>query len=259
VTVREQREKQLQELHVMRQREREDQLQYETEILRSIHKEMKHERALDVAKKAADADNLLQVAKQNEAHLEHLRQKKLQDAAKVRALEAEWAETLNKQERQRERQLKQTYARQEKQYAASEAYANEAMARAAEDEARAIVRMKEDEARATAREHASRARRAALRQECMDVLAIQVREKQVRAQADRERDGMVVAREAQDVLAADTAERRRRSDIRERNMEYARDLSHQMHLQETRKIIEPYLLSRPERQMNAALLRRLPD
>ena len=41
-SVREQREKQLRELHVMRQREREDQLQYETEILRSIHKEMKH-------------------------------------------------------------------------------------------------------------------------------------------------------------------------------------------------------------------------
>ena len=101
--MREQREKQLRELHVMRQREREDQLQYETEILRSIHKEMKHERAVELAKKAADAENLLQVAKQNELHLEHLRQKKLQEAAKVRALEAEWAETLNKQERQRER------------------------------------------------------------------------------------------------------------------------------------------------------------
>ena len=90
-SVREQREKQLRELHVMRQREREDQLQYETEILRSIHKEMKHERAVELAKKAADADNLLQVAKQNELHLEHLRQKKLQEAANVRALEAEWA------------------------------------------------------------------------------------------------------------------------------------------------------------------------
>lgn len=257
--MREQREKQLRELHVMRQREREDQLQYETEILRSIHKEMKHERAVELAKKAADAENLLQVAKQNELHMEHLRQKKLQEAAKVRALEAEWAETLNKQERQRERQLKQTYARQARQYAASASFNEELMRRAAEDEARAIVRMKEDEDRANERERNSRARRNALRQECMDVLAIQVREKQVRAQADREREGMVVAREAQDVKAAEVAERRRKDEIRERNMEYARELSQQMHLQETRKVIEPYLMSRPERQMNAALLRRLPD
>ena len=126
---------------------------------------MKHERAVELAKKAADADNLLQVAKQNELHLEHLRQKKLQEAAKVRALEAEWAETLNKQERQRERQLKQTYARQARQYAASESFNEEVMRRAAEDEARAIVRMKEDEDRANERERASRARRTALRQE----------------------------------------------------------------------------------------------
>jgi len=256
-TVREQREKQLRELHVMRQREREEQLQYETDILRNIHKEMKQERALELAKKAADADNLRMVAKQNEAHLEHLRQLKLQEAGKVRALEAEWAETLNKQERQRERQLKQTYARQARQYAASEAYANEAMARAAEDEARAIVRMKEDEEKAKHRESAARTRRVALRQECMDVLAIQVREKQVRAQADREREGMVVAREAQDVQAAESADVRRKKDLRERNMQYARELSQQMHIQETRKIIEPYLMSRPERQMNAALLKKL--
>ena len=69
----------------------------------------------------------------------------------------------------------------------------------------------------------------------------------------------MVAREAQDVKAAEVAERRRKGEIRERNMDYARELSQQMHLQETRKVIEPYLMSRPERQMNAALLRRLPD
>jgi len=256
--VKEQREKQLRELHALRAREREDQLQYETQILRSLHKEMKHERALELAKKAADAENLKAVAKQNEVHMEELRRMKMDEAARVRELDAQWAETLNKQERQRARQLKQTYARQEKQFAASEAYANEAMERAAEDEAKAIVRMKKDEEAAIAREHAQKSRRAALRQECMDVLSIQVREKQVRAQADREREQMVVAREAQDVKAAEVADVRRRSEMRTRNMEHARQLSQQMHIQETRKIIEPYLMSRAERQMNAALLRRLP-
>ena len=75
-----------------------------------------------------------QVAKQNEAHLEQLRLNKLQEASKVRMLEAEWAELLNQQERQRERQLKQTYARQAKQCAASSARADVVAARAAEDE-----------------------------------------------------------------------------------------------------------------------------
>lgn len=56
--VREQRERQLRELHAVRQREREDQLQYETDILRSIHKDMKHERAKELAKKEADAQNM---------------------------------------------------------------------------------------------------------------------------------------------------------------------------------------------------------
>lgn len=59
-TVREQREKQLRELHYMRQREKDDQLQYETEILRNIHKEMRHERAVEIARKATDAENLQQ-------------------------------------------------------------------------------------------------------------------------------------------------------------------------------------------------------
>lgn len=48
-------------------------------------------------------------------------------------------------------------------------------------------------------------------------------------------------------------------EMRGRNMDYARDLNEQMHVQETRKTLEPYLMSRPERQMNAALLRRLPS
>jgi len=53
--------------------------------------------------------------------------------------------------------------------------------------------------------------------------------------------------------------RRLTGDVHERNMDYARELTEQMHIQETRKTLEPYLMSRPERQMNAALLRRLPS
>lgn len=152
-----------------------------------------------------------------------------------------------------------TYARQAKQTAALEVYTDATLSKAAEDERRANERMKQDELTAKAREAAARQRRAELRQECMDVLAIQIREKQVRAQAERDREGMVVARELQDLRAAEGAEKRRQEICKSKNMAYAAELSEQMHMQETRKLIEPYLMSRPERQMNAALLRRLPS
>ena len=90
------------------------------------------------------------------------------------------------------------------------------------------------------------------------MLSIQVREKQVRAQADREREAMVVRREKDDISAAERADAKRRSGNRNQNNTYAAELAEQMRIQETRKTLEPYLMSKAERQMNAALLRRLP-
>ena len=43
-----------------------------------------------------------------------------------------------------------------------------------------------------------------------------------------------------------------------RNSTYAKELSTQMAIQEERKVLEPYLMSKAERQMNATLLRKLP-
>ena len=43
-----------------------------------------------------------------------------------------------------------------------------------------------------------------------------------------------------------------------KNAEYAKELGMQMAVQEERKILEPFLMSKAERQMNAALLRKLP-
>ena len=76
--------------------------------------------------------------------------------------------------------------------------------------------------------------------------------------ADREREQMVVNREKDDVKRAEAADARRRSEMRNRNAEYARELGMQMQVQEERKVLEPFLMSKAERQMNAALLRRLP-
>ena len=54
------------------------------------------------------------------------------------------------------------------------------------------------------------------------------------------------------------ADGKRRAEMRMRNSSYAKELSTQMAIQEERKVLEPYLMSKAERQMNAALLRKLP-
>jgi hypothetical protein len=52
---------------------------------------------------------------------------------------------------------------------------------------------------------------------------------------------------------------RRREKNRLKNEQYKAELMHQMEVQEERKVLAPYLMSKAERQMNAALLRRLPE
>ena len=69
---------------------------------------------------------------------------------------------------------------------------------------------------------------------------------------------MVVAREQEDIAVAEQADSRRRATQKGRNAEYAAELKEQMRVQEERKTLEPFLMSKAERQMNAALLRRLP-
>ena len=76
--------------------------------------------------------------------------------------------------------------------------------------------------------------------------------------ADKERENMVVAREREDISRAEKADSKRRLEMKMRNSDYAKELSTQMAIQEERKVLEPYLMSKAERQMNAALLRKLP-
>jgi hypothetical protein len=253
-----QREQQLRELDALRRREKAEQQDYDMSILRSIHKEIKMERAKEAIKRQSDADNLRQVAEQNVKHLEHLKVQKEMEAKAARALEAEWTGLLDKQERARGRLLKQTYARQALQYGAAASMQEMMNKQAEEDEARANYHAAELERIAAQREADQKSERARLQQETLDVLAIQVREKASRAHTDRERETMVLAREQQDIARAEKADAKRRSAMREANTTYARELSEQMRVQEERKVLEPFLMSKAERQMNAALLRRLP-
>ena len=93
---------------------------YEVGILQDIHVQLQKEKAIEAAKRARDAEALRQLALQNIENDKLLKIRKAEEFKAMRALEAQWSGVLDKQERQRTRLLKQTYARQAKQYAASE-------------------------------------------------------------------------------------------------------------------------------------------
>jgi len=257
-TIRQQREKQLRELAALRERERQETADYENTILRQLHTEIKQERAREQVKRESDLENLRAVQLQNARNRELAQHQKVADQDYQRKLEAQWTEVLDKQERQRSRLLKQTYARQALQHGAAATMQEMMDKQAQEDEERSNRHAREMERAAAKRESDQFAARAASQQECLDVLSIQVREKAARAMADKERELMVVARERDDCSRAEKADGKRRDDSKRRNVAYAAELAEQMRIQEERKVLEPYLMSKAERQMNSALLRKLP-
>ena len=114
---------------------------------------------------------------QNARNQEILKQKKLEEQEYQRNLDATYTELLDKQERQRDRQLKATYARQAKQYGAAASMQEVMDQQARADEARAKAEADEVERLAAKRESDQKSERARLQQETLDVLSIQVREK----------------------------------------------------------------------------------
>jgi hypothetical protein len=256
--IRSAREQQLREQAALKARDEAEMREYEIGILKDIHKELQKERAIEAEKRRRDEENLKVVAIQNERHLEELKLQKAEEFRKMRALEAQWSSVLDKQERARTRQLALTYSRQAKQYAASESMQEKMNKQGAQDEERALARQLADEEAAREKVRAERAHRAQLQQDCLDVLAIQVRDKQVRAQANARREAAVVEREAADLKKAEINDATFRQSMRMANYAYAQELQEQRRVQETRKTLEPFLMSRAERQMNAAMLRRLP-
>ena len=199
------------------------------------------------------------LALQNIQDVKSLKLQKHAEFKAMRALEAQWSEVLDRQERQRTRLLRQTYARQAKQYAASESMQAVMNKQGQADEERALARQIADERAAREKIAAEKAHRAQLQHDCLDVLAIQVRDRQVRAHADRKREAAVVEREKVDLIKAEIADSKFRETKRLDSIAYAHDLKEQRRVQETRKTLEPFLMSRPERQMNAALIQRLPS
>jgi hypothetical protein len=257
--IRLQREQQLREAAALRKRDDDEMLQYEVGILRDIHTELQREKAVEAAKKARDAKALKDLALQNIENIKLMKIKKAEEFRAMRALEAQWSGVLDKQERQRTRQLALTYSRQAKQYAASESMQAIMNKQGQADEERALARQLADERAAKEKVAAQKAHRAQLQHDCLDVLAIQVRDKQVRAHADVKRDSAVIEREKIDLIKAEIADSKFRETKRLESIAYAHELQEQRRIQETRKTLEPFLMSRPERQMNAEMIGRLPS
>ena len=257
--IRLQREQQLREAAALRKRDDDEMLQYEVGILRDIHTELQREKAVEAAKKARDAKALKDLALQNIENIKLMKIKKAEEFRAMRALEAQWSGVLDKQERQRTRQLALTYSRQAKQYAASESMQAIMNKQGQADEERALARQLADERAAKEKIAAQKAHRAQLQHDCLDVLAIQVRDKQVRAHADVKRDSAVIEREKIDLIKAEIADGKFRETKRLESIAYAHELQEQRRIQETRKTLEPFLMSRPERQMNAEMIGRLPS
>ena len=257
--IRVQREQQLREGAALRKRDEDEMRTYEVGILQDIHVQLQKEKAVEAAKRARDAEALRQLALQNIENDKLLRIRKAEEFKAMRALEAQWSGVLDKQERQRTRLLKQTYARQAKQYAASESMQAIMNKQGQADEERAIARQKADERAAREKVEAQKAHRAGLQHDCLDVLAIQVRDRQRRAYEDIKRDAAAVEREKIDIIKAEIADSEFRETKRLEALAYARELQEQRRVQETRKTLEPFLMSRPERQMNAEMIGRLPS
>jgi hypothetical protein len=197
------------------------------------------------------------VVQQNDQHREVLRHLKAEEDASMRALEAQWSGELDKQERQRSRLLAQTYARQARQYAASDSMQEIMKKQGEADHARAVAQEQEIEKRESDKEAAKKSKRAALQRECLDVLAIQVKEKEIRAQAESTRGNALAVHAKTQLQREEEVDLAARANRKARSVAHAQDLMAQMKLQHERKTLEPFLLSKAEREMNATLLSRL--
>ena len=256
--IRSQRQQQLAELSLMRRRDAEERESYEQSILRGIQREISKERVAEVEKRRRDEENRRAVVAQNDRHKAHIKELKTADEAAMRALEKQWSEVLDQQERQRSRLLAATYARQARQYEASDSMQEVMRKKGAADEAKQREVEKQLSAAAMEKDRAQKAKRAQHQKECLEVLAHQVREKEIRCQAELARAKAIADHARAQQEREEEVERKTRQARRARNMAYADELKQQMQLQHERKTFEPYLLSKTEMLMNKQLLSQLP-
>jgi hypothetical protein len=84
-----------------------------------------------------------------------------------------------------------------------------------------------------------------------------MKEKEFRKQADLKYRKTLLNLNKEQTINAKKMERMRRDSVKQRNMAYADELKAQIRMQQERKLMEPFLMSKAERQMNASLLRRV--
>jgi len=93
----------------------------------------------------------------------------------------------------------------------------------------------------------------------LSFLRDQVKEKQLRKQANLSYQDTLVSFGKEATMRSEDLESRKKERVKERHMAHADELRAQIRMQQERKLMEPFLMSRAERQMNAALLRRVPQ
>lgn len=229
------RDAQVREVAARKVAEKEEAARVDKEILARIRGELRDERIKARVRHLEEASNMRRVIAQNEANVRiaaDMRHKAFLEGQKVGI---EYKKILDKQEKDREDRLKQTYSRMAKQAVHANFLHNQIATEGAKDEARARERQEQD-AKARDDELAARdAQRRALQQEVNEVLAVQVADrKKASAKFQREDAALVdlVARAAAESAAKEDEDKRKR---REFNLTYRKELEEQIKANQVRQ------------------------
>jgi len=256
-----QRRQQLVEREAIKHRELAEKRAFETELLRGIQRDMVKEREVEVARKRAEVKNMEMVIQQNEKNKLIALELKEKEAEYIRQIEKEAKDVAERKAAQRLQQEKERLAkvRNGRGSQGGETMQERIERLEREDEARADARIAKDKADALAKIEAEKRWREQLKRDTLDMLAVQVKEKELRKQADLKYRETLVNLSKEETLKAEKMERMRKEKIKEKNMAYADELKAQIRMQQERKLMEPFLMTKAEREMNASLLRRVPS
>jgi hypothetical protein len=171
-----QRRQQLVEREAIKQREVAENRAFETEILRSIQRDMVKEREAEVTRKRAEAKNMEMVIAQNEKNKVIALQLKQKEAAYIRQVEEVAKEVAEREAAMRVQAEKDRLAKVGTGRGAQggETMQERLQRLVREDEARADARIAKDAADATAKIEADKRWRAELKRDTLEVLAVQV-------------------------------------------------------------------------------------
>jgi len=248
------RSAQVEELNQRRKRE-EMKIRYqEVREVRKLQRELQAEKEKEQKKLSAAKEKMTEMLKENKKQKEKMERERLAEETEALALQQQYAEMLKKQEEARALWLQHTYAAQaEKSQTLLAATEANALAEA-EAEKRAERQRKEYEAKIDAKEQRKLDLLKKSTQECKEMIAKQIREKEERIRKEIEEDRAYGARIAKEAAAAEEAENKKSQIKKKSLLEQEKYLQAQIQLLKERKREERAEMSRVEKQMNSDLL-----